>query len=65
MSAPLTSILSVELLSRVIDVKYACFTFFLPFILCSASPRNNVLPSLKKVLRADKEKYEIRFFVLC
>ena len=27
MSAPSTSSLSVELLSRVIDVKYGCFTF--------------------------------------
>ena len=33
MSAPTTSSLSVELLSRVIDVKYGCFTFtFLPLV---------------------------------
>ena len=28
MSAPLTSCLSVEVLSQVIDIKYGCFTFF-------------------------------------
>ena len=32
MSAPSTSSLSVELLSRVIDVKYSCFTFLLCFV---------------------------------
>ena len=31
MSAPSTSSLSVELLSRVIDVKYGCFTFTFTF----------------------------------
>ena len=33
MSAPSTSGLSVELLLRVIDVKYGCFTFLLFFTL--------------------------------
>ena len=31
MSSPSTSSLSVELLSRVIDVKYGCLTFFIIF----------------------------------
>ena len=44
MSAPSTSGLSVELLLRVIDVKYGCFTFyFLPFASLSEESFNSTV----------------------
>ena len=63
MSAPSTSSLSVELLSRVIDVKYGCFTFYFYLfklkLINNCKGKHNENPStVTSVFISDKDSAE-------